>query len=75
MSFSDYLEETEGYFGWSQKEDYNSWCTRMRRFRDDFVRSTQSDSISGRVRESNNQSPALYGERQGLRKIITKEPK
>ncbi|MGB3204771.1 MAG: hypothetical protein WBB28_07290 [Crinalium sp.] len=72
MSFSDYLEETEGYFGWSQKEDYNSWCTRMRRFRDEF-RSTQLDIISGRVRESNNQSPALYGERQGARKVINKE--
>lgn len=44
----------------------------MRRFRDEF-RSNQLDTISGRVRESNNQSPALYGERQGARKIINKE--
>lgn len=56
LNFSDYLEETEGHLGWSQKEDYNSWVVRMRQFRDE-LRSTQSDSISNTVRDNLGEQP------------------
>ncbi|AFZ15612.1 hypothetical protein Cri9333_4846 (plasmid) [Crinalium epipsammum PCC 9333] len=68
MNFSDYLEETEGYLGWSQKEDYNSWCARMRHFRDEF-RSTQSDSISNTVRDNLSSELLKQGVGQSQRKV------
>ncbi len=67
MNFSDYLEETEGYLGWSQKEDYSSWCARIRHFRDEF-RSTQSDSISDTVRGNLSEQPK-QGVGQSQRKV------
>ena len=68
MNFSDYLEETEGYLGWSQKEDYSSWCARIRHFRDEF-RSNQSDSISDTVRDNLSSELLKQGVGQSQRKI------
>ena len=68
MNFSDYLEETEGHLGWSQKEDYSSWCARMRQFRDEF-RSTQSDSISDTVRGNLSSELLKQGVGQSQRKV------
>ena len=68
MNFSDYLEETEGHLGWSQKEDYSSWCARIRHFRDEF-RSTQSDSISDTVRGNLSSELLKQGVGQSQRKV------
>jgi hypothetical protein len=68
MNFSDYLEETSGHLGWSQKEDYNSWCARMRHFRDE-LRSTQLDSISNTVRDNLSSELLKQGVGQEQRKV------
>ena len=68
LNFSDYLEETEGHLGWSQKEDYNSWVVRMRQFRDE-LRSTQLDSISDTVRGNLSSELLKQGVGQEQRKV------
>jgi len=67
MNFSDYLEETEGHFGWDQKEDFNSWAARMRQLRDE-LRSTRLDSLSHTVRNSLEVESSKQGVGQEQRK-------
>jgi hypothetical protein len=67
MNFSDYLEETEGHFGWGQKEDYSSWAARMRQFKDE-LRSTRLDSLSHTVRENLSSKSSKQGVGQEQRK-------